>query len=67
MGNKDFNAGEGMKPFWWPECSHHSCSITSDRNKFESSELDAVLYHVNSDDNSIPPDRFVYLIRPFDM
>ena len=30
---------------------------------FESSELDAVLYHVNSDDNSIPPDRFVYLIE----
>ncbi|XP_068213478.1 alpha-(1,3)-fucosyltransferase C-like [Palaemon carinicauda] len=57
FGNKSFYFGFGQEPFVKAKCRVSNCFATGDRNLFAPEELDALIWHVRSDDSSLPSKR----------
>ncbi|XP_064093767.1 alpha-(1,3)-fucosyltransferase C-like isoform X2 [Macrobrachium nipponense] len=57
FGNYSFYFGFGREPFVKAKCRVNSCFTTSDRSLFSLEEVDAVVWHSRSDDQSLPSKR----------
>ncbi|XP_066953053.1 alpha-(1,3)-fucosyltransferase C-like [Macrobrachium rosenbergii] len=57
FGNKSFYFGFGREPFVKAKCPVSSCFTTANRSLFSPEEVDAVIWHVRSEDKSLPPVR----------
>ncbi|XP_066953139.1 alpha-(1,3)-fucosyltransferase C-like [Macrobrachium rosenbergii] len=57
FGNYSFYFGFGREPFVKAKCPVNSCFTTSDRSLFSPEEVDAVVWHARSDDQSLPSKR----------
>ncbi|XP_066953051.1 uncharacterized protein [Macrobrachium rosenbergii] len=57
FGNKSFYFGFGQEPFIKAKCPVSSCFTTANRSLFSPEEVDAVIWHTRSDDQSLPSKR----------
>ncbi|XP_064093665.1 alpha-(1,3)-fucosyltransferase C-like [Macrobrachium nipponense] len=57
FGNKSFYFGYGQEPFIKANCPVSSCFTTANRSLFSPEEVDAVIWHARSDDQSLPSKR----------
>ncbi|XP_068213041.1 uncharacterized protein [Palaemon carinicauda] len=57
FGNKSFYIGFGQEPFVKAKCRISNCFTTGNRSLFAPEELDALIWHVRSEDKSFPPKR----------
>ena len=57
FSKKHFGFGYGREPFVLAGCRVNTCIATADRDRYPISEVDAVLWHLRSDDKSLPKKR----------
>ncbi|XP_063850210.1 alpha-(1,3)-fucosyltransferase C-like isoform X3 [Scylla paramamosain] len=57
-GNKHFGFGFGHNPFILAGCRVNTCLTTGDRHRYPLEEVDAVLWHLRSNDKSFPTKRY---------
>lgn len=57
-GQKHFSLGYGREPFIRAGCRVNTCLATADRERYPLSEVDAIMWHLRSNDKSLPKKRY---------
>ncbi|XP_045120149.1 alpha-(1,3)-fucosyltransferase C-like [Portunus trituberculatus] len=64
-GNKYFGLGYGHTPFVLAGCRVNTCLATGDRHRYPLEEVDAVMWHLRSNDKSLPKKRYPHTYYVF--
>uniref|UniRef100_A0A6A7G3Y9 Fucosyltransferase n=2 Tax=Hirondellea gigas TaxID=1518452 RepID=A0A6A7G3Y9_9CRUS len=57
FGRRDYFLGTGHSPFVSLGCEYSACYVTYNREVFQSTELDALVWHIRSTDKTFPSTR----------